>query len=104
MDPTGPIIVVDGGIGGLCQRQSSSMEAAVGLIQWRPCPALMAPTQCSLASWSLSTRVVVNGGNGGMEPTALIIVIDHGNGGHCRLRRRLIAAAAMAVFVDNGHH
>ncbi len=30
MEPTAPIIVVDGGVGGLCQRQLSSMEAVVG--------------------------------------------------------------------------
>ena len=47
--------------------------------------------------------VVFNGGDGGMEPTAPIIVIDHGEGGHCQLQRSLIAVAAMAVFVDDGH-
>ena len=36
----------------------------------------MAPTQCSLASRSLSTTVIIDGGNGGMEPTAPIVVID----------------------------
>ena len=55
----------------------------------------------SRSSWMM---VVVNGGNGRMEPTAPIIVIDHGDDGHCRLRRQLIAAAAMAVFVNNGRH
>ena len=50
--------------------------------------SLMAPTQCSSASRSLSAMVVLNGGDGGMEPTAPIIVIDHGDGGHCWLRRR----------------
>ena len=104
MEPMAPIIIVDGGVGGLCQRRSSSTEAAVGWIQRWPCPALMAPTQCSLASQSLSVTVIVNGGDGGMEPTAPIIVIDHGNGGHCRLQRRPIAASVMAVFVDNGRH
>ena len=37
-----------------------------------------------------------------MEPTASIIVIDHGDGGHCRLRRRSVVAAAMVVFVGGG--
>ena len=64
----------------------------------------MAPTQRSLANRSLLATVIVNGGDGGMEPTAPIIVIDHGDGGHCRLRRRLIVAAEMAVFVNNGNH
>ena len=76
----------------------------MGWIRWWPCPALMAPTQRYLASRSLSATVVVNGGDGGMEPTAPIIVIDHGDGGHCRLRWRSIAAATMAVFIDDGHH
>ena len=104
MEPTALIIVVDGGVGGLYQQQSSSTEAAVGWIQQWPCPGLMAPTQSSLASWSSSTTVVVNGGDGGMEPTAPIIVIDHGNGGNFRLQRQSIAAAVMAVFVDDGRH
>ena len=39
-----------------------------------------------------------------MEPTAPIIVIDHSNGDHCRLQRWWIAAAAMAVFADDGLH
>jgi hypothetical protein len=64
----------------------------------------MVLTQRSLASWSLLATVIVNGGDGGMEPTAPIIVIDHGNGGHCRLRRRTIAASAMVVIVDDGRH
>ena len=76
----------------------------MGLIRRWPWPALMAPTQRSLASRSLSTTVVVNGGDGGMEPTAPIIIIDHGSGGHCWLRRRSVAAVAMAVFVDEGRH
>jgi hypothetical protein len=63
----------------------------------------MAPTQRSLASRSLSAMVIVNKGDGG-EPTAPIIVIDHGDGGHCRLRRQSIAASVMAVFVDDGRH
>jgi hypothetical protein len=41
-------------------------------------------------------------GASGMELTAPIIVINHCNGGHCRLRRRSRAAAAMAVFVNDG--
>jgi hypothetical protein len=39
-----------------------------------------------------------------MEPMALIIVIDHGDGGHCRLQRQLIAEAATAVFINDGGH
>ena len=39
-----------------------------------------------------------------MEPMALIIVIDHGDGGHCWLQRWSIAAVAMAFFVDKGRH
>ncbi len=66
-----------------------------------PCVDGADPT---LASWSLSTTVVINGGDGGMEPTAPIIVIDHGDGSHFRLQRRSIAAVAMAVFVDDGRH
>ncbi len=104
MEPMALIIVVDGGVGGLRQQRLSSMEVAVGWIQRWPCPVLMAPTQRSLASQSLLMTVVVNGGDGGMKLTALIIVIDHGDGGHCWLRRRSVAAAAMAVFVDNGLH
>ena len=103
MEPMAPIIIVDGSVGGLCQRRSSSTEAAVGWIRQWPCPALMAPTQRSLASRSLSAMVIVNKGDGG-EPTAPIIVIDHGDGGHCRLRRQSIAASVMAVFVDDGRH
>ena len=30
MEPSAPIIIVDGGVGGLCRRQSSLTEAAVG--------------------------------------------------------------------------
>ena len=74
----------------------------MGWIQQWSCPALMAPTQHSLASQSLFTKVIVNGGDGGMEPTAPIIVIDHNNGGHCWLQQQLLVVAAMAVFVDNG--
>ena len=76
----------------------------MGWIQQWPCPALMALTQRSLASQSLLTTVIVNGGDGGMEPTAPIIVIDHAGGSHCRLQRRLIVGLAMAVFVDDGCH
>jgi hypothetical protein len=104
MEPTVLIIVIDGSIGGLCQQRLLSKEAAVGCIQQWPYPALMAPIQRSLASRSLLATVVVNGGDGGMEPTAPIIVIDHGDGGHCWLRRQSIAAATMAVFVNNGCH
>ena len=39
-----------------------------------------------------------------MEPSAPIIVIDNGNGGHCWLWRQLIAAAAMAVFEPTVQH
>ena len=102
MEPTVPIVIVDGGVGGLCQQRLLSMEALVGWIQWWPCPALMAPTQRSLASQFLLTTVIINGGDGGMEPTAPIIVIDHNNGGHCWLQQQLLVVAAMAVFVDNG--
>ena len=98
MEPTAPIIIVDGGVGSLLT------EAAVGWIRRWPCFALMAPTQRSLASRSLSAMVIVNGGGGGMEPTAPIIVINHGDGGHCWLRRQLIAASAMVVFMDDGRH
>ena len=101
MELTAPIVVTDGGVGGLCQQRLSSTEAAVGWIQGWPCPALMAPTQHSLASRSSLATVAVNGGDGGMEPMALIIVIDHGNG-HCRMQRQSIAAAAMEVFVNDG--
>jgi hypothetical protein len=104
MEPTAPILIVDRGVGSLCQPGSLWMEALVGWIQRWPCPAVMVPTQRSLASRSLSMRVVVDGGNGGMELTAPIIVIDNDDGGHCRLHWRLIAAAAMAVFVEDGHH
>ena len=46
-------------------------------------------------------------GNLGMEPTAPIIVVDHGDGGHCQLQRRLIVAAAILslstmVVIDGG--
>ena len=101
MEPTAPIVIIDGGVGGLCQQRSSSTEAAVGWIQRWSCPVLMARTQCSLASQSSLTTVIVNGGDGGMELMALNIVIDHGDGGHCRLQQRLIAVAAMA---DGGLH
>ena len=102
MEPTAPIAVIDGSVGGLCQQRSSSTEAAVGWIRQWPCPVLMAPTQRLLACWSLSTMVVVNGGDSGMEPTAPFIVIDHGDGSHYLMWRRSIAASAMAVFVDDG--
>ena len=36
----------------------------------------------SLASQSLLTMVVVDGGNSGMEPTASIIDVDDGDGAH----------------------
>jgi hypothetical protein len=103
VEPTAPIVVVVDGVGGLCQRQSLSMEVVVGWIQWWSCPALMAPIQRSLAGRSSST-VIVNGGDSGMEPTAPIIVIDHGDGSHCRQQWRSIAAVTMAVFVDDGRH
>ena len=129
VEPMAPIIVIDGGVGGLCRRRSSltevavgwsrrrqslsltaalavfvNKEAALGWIQWWPCPALMALTQRSLASQSLLLMVVVNGGNGGMKLTAPIIIIDYGNGSHCRLRWWWVVVAAMAVFADNGRH
>ena len=47
---------------------------------------------------------VVNGGDGGKEPTASIIVIDDGNGNHCRLQWRSIAAVTMMTIVDDGRH
>ena len=46
----------------------------------------------SLASRSLSTMVIVDVGNGGVELTVSIIVVDDGDGGHCRLQWRSIAA------------
>jgi hypothetical protein len=83
MEPAAPIVVVDGGIDSLCQQRSLSTEAAVGWIQWWPCPVVMARTQRSLASRSLSTIVVIDEGNGGMEPTASIIIVDNGDSNHC---------------------
>jgi hypothetical protein len=35
IEPTAPIVVVDSGIGGLCQQWLSLTEAAVGWSQWR---------------------------------------------------------------------
>ncbi len=104
MEPVALIVVIDGGIGGLCQRRLLTTEATVGWIQWWPCPVVMAQTQHSLASRSLLMMVVVDGGDGGMELTASIIIVDNGDGDHCRLQWRLIAAARMAVFVNNGCH
>ena len=104
MELTVPIVIVDGGICGLSRQRLPSTEAAVGWIRRWPCPVVMAPTQRSLASRYLSTLVVVDGGNGGMESTVSIVVVDDGDGGHCRLRRRSIAATAIAVFFNDGHH
>ncbi len=47
---------------------------------------------------------VVDGGNSGKEPMASIIVVDDGNGNHCQLQWRSIAAAAMTTIVDDGRH
>ncbi len=76
----------------------------MGWIRRWPCLALMAPTQRSLASQSLSATVVDNGGDSGMEPTAPIIVFDHGDGGYCWMRWRSIVVAATAVFANDGRH
>ena len=47
---------------------------------------------------------IIDGGDGGKEPTASIIVVDDGNGNHRWLQWRSIAAAAMTTIVDDGHH
>ncbi len=60
--------------------------------------------QCSLASRSFSTTIVVNGGDNGMELMAPFIVIDRSDVGHCQLQWQSIAATTMAVFVDDGCH
>ncbi len=44
----------------------------------------MALTQRLFASRSLCTAVVLYGGGGGMEPSALIVVVEGGVGGLCR--------------------
>ena len=104
MEPTAPIIVVDGGIGGLCQQRLLATEAALRWIRQWPCPALRALTQRSLASQSSLTTVVVNGGDSGMEPTAPIIVIDHGDGNNCWLwRRSIVLAGNVRVCVCRLH-
>ena len=40
--------------------------------------------QQHLRRWSLSTAVVFDGGGGGMELRALIVVVDGGVGGLCQ--------------------
>ena len=104
MEPMAPIVVVDGGIGSLHQQRLSLTEAAVGWIQRGPCPAVMVPTQRSLASRSSLTMGVIDGGDGGMEPMASIIVVDDGDGDHCQLQWRPIAAVAMMTIVNDGSH
>ena len=47
---------------------------------------------------------VVNGGDGGKEPTASIIVVDNCDGNHRRLQWRSIAAEAMTTIVNDGRH
>jgi hypothetical protein len=84
------MIVVDGG--------GSGMDLTVAL----PCVDGANPT--FFGKLVFVNYIVVNGGDGGMEPTAPIIVIDHGDGGHCQLQQWLIAAAAMAVCVNDGCH
>ena len=47
---------------------------------------------------------VVDGGNGGKEPTASLIIVDNGDGNHRPLQWRSIAAVAMMTIVDAGRH
>jgi hypothetical protein len=51
MEPAAPIIVVDGGIGGLCQQRSLPTEAVVGLSQ-----------RCQSLSLMAALAVFVNNG------------------------------------------
>ena len=47
--------------------------------------------------------VVLDGSRSGMKLTTPIVVVDDSNGGNRQLRRESMVAAAIAVFVNDGH-
>ncbi len=64
MELTVPIVVIDGDVGSLHRRRSSSAEAAMGWSQRR-------------RIWqSLSMTINVNGGGGGIDPMVALPCID----------------------------